>query len=70
MVAAAEAREAQAAGRRGFTFLVEYAPFLRHFPHHRESSVLRVQWSTPLPAPQALPGGLMASDVDEAGGAE
>jgi hypothetical protein len=44
----AEARDAANAGRRGFTYLFEYAALLRYFPDHRESSVLRMMPQLPL----------------------
>ena len=66
-LAAIEAREAQAEGRRGFTYMFEYGPMLRQFPKHRESSVLRARWGTrQLPEPQLLPSASAGLDEDEA----
>lgn len=63
--AAAEARDAQAEGRRGFTYLFEYAPFLQHFPDHRESSALRWRTGQVLPPPEVLPLGAPVSVNEE-----
>ena len=53
--AAAASAEAQNAGRRVFTFLFEYVPLLRHFPNHRESSLLRTRWPHGLPSASPVP---------------
>jgi len=42
-------------GWRTLTYLFEYAPMLRHFPQHAESTLLRERWGDKLPPAEVMP---------------